>query len=173
MAPEQFVTGRSSVQSDVFALGLILYELASGRHPFHRPDAPEFQTIRATQFADPPNLREIVPDLPVELESVILRCLEKQPSARFASAADVREGLRTVMKALQLDSVGMPGDSISQLPAQGRLELEIARGREARHRHPLHARRAFPRVRQHRYIQTELHRRPALRQLRRLNGTGS
>jgi serine/threonine-protein kinase len=124
MAPEQFVTGRSSVQSDVFALGLILYELSSGRHPFHRPDAPEYQTIRAIQFADPPNLREIVPDMPVELESVILRCLEKQPSARFASAADVREGLRTVMKALQLDSVGMPGDSISQVPAQGRLELE-------------------------------------------------
>jgi serine/threonine-protein kinase len=124
MAPEQFVTGRSSVQSDVFALGLILYELASGRHPFHRSDAPEFQTIRAIQFADPPNLREIVPDLPVELESVILRCLEKQPSARFASAADVREGLRTIMKAMQLDSVGMPGDSISQVPAQGKLELE-------------------------------------------------
>jgi serine/threonine-protein kinase len=124
MAPEQFVTGRSSVQSDVFALGLILYELATGRHPFHRPDAPEFQTIRATQFADPPNLRDIVPELPVELESVILRCLEKQPSSRFSSAADVREGLRTVMKALQMDSVGMPGDSISQLPAQGRLELD-------------------------------------------------
>jgi serine/threonine-protein kinase len=124
MAPEQFVTGRSSVQSDVFALGLILFELASGRHPFHRPDAPEFQTIRALQFADPPNLREIVPEVPVELESVILRCLEKQPSARFSSAADVREGLRTVMKALQMDSVGMPGDSISQLPAQGRLDLE-------------------------------------------------
>jgi serine/threonine-protein kinase len=124
MAPEQFVTGRSSAQSDVFALGLILYELASARHPFHRPDAPEFQTIRALQFADPPNLREIVPELPVELESVILRCLEKQPSARFSSAADVREGLRTVMKALQLDSVGLPGDSVSQIPAQGRLEIE-------------------------------------------------
>jgi serine/threonine-protein kinase len=124
MAPEQFVTGRSSVQSDVFALGLILYQLVSGRHPFHRADQPEFQTIRATQFNDPPSLREAVPDLPVELESLILRCLEKQPSARFASAADVREALRTVMKALQLDSVGMPGDVISQLPAQGRLELE-------------------------------------------------
>jgi serine/threonine-protein kinase len=124
MAPEQFVTGRSSVQSDVFALGLILYELVTGRHPFRRADAPEFQTIRATQFADPPSLREIVPDLPVELESLILRCLEKQPSARFASAADVREALRTAMKALQLDSLPMPGDAISQLPAQGRLELE-------------------------------------------------
>jgi serine/threonine-protein kinase len=123
MAPEQFVTGRSSVQSDVFALGLILYELISGRHPFHRADQPEFQTIRATQFSDPPSLREAVPDLPVELESLVLRCLEKQPSARFASAADVREALRTVMKALQLDSVGMPSDSISQLPAQGLLEL--------------------------------------------------
>ena len=38
MAPEQFVTGQSSVQSDIFALGVILYELVSGRHPFARPD---------------------------------------------------------------------------------------------------------------------------------------
>jgi serine/threonine protein kinase len=79
MAPEQFVTGQSSVQSDIFALGLILYELATGRHPFHRPDAPDFQSIRAIQFAEPPSIREIAPHLPVELESVIFRCLEKQP----------------------------------------------------------------------------------------------
>jgi serine/threonine protein kinase len=63
MAPEQFVTGQSSVQSDIFAVGLILYEMASGRHPFHRPDAQEMQSIRAIQFAEPPPLREIVPDL--------------------------------------------------------------------------------------------------------------
>ena len=124
MAPEQFVTGRSSVQSDIFALGLILYELVTGRHPFHRPDAPEFQTIRATQYADPPSIREIAPNLPIELESVILRCLEKQPSARFASAADLRESLKTIMMALQLDSVHMPGDPMSLLPSQGRLQLE-------------------------------------------------
>ena len=125
MAPEQFVTGQSSVQSDIFALGLILYELVSGRHPFHRPDAPEFQSIRAVQFADPPMLREIVPDLPVELETVILRCLEKQPSARYASAADVREALRTVMKALRIDSAMMPGgDTVHHHGQQGRLGLE-------------------------------------------------
>ena len=75
MAPEQFVTGQSSVQSDIFALGLILYELATGRHPFHRPDAAEFQSIRAIQFADPPPLRELNPALPQELESVIFRWL--------------------------------------------------------------------------------------------------
>jgi len=124
MAPEQFVTGQSSVQSDIFALGLILYELATGRHPFHRPDAPEFQSIRAIQYADPPKLREIAPNLPVELESVILRCLEKQPSARYASAADVREALKTIMMAMQLDSALMPGDPMSLLPSQGRLPLD-------------------------------------------------
>jgi eukaryotic-like serine/threonine-protein kinase len=124
MAPEQFVTGQSSVQSDIFALGLILYELATGRHPFHRPDAAEFQSIRAIQFADPPSIREIAPTLPVELESVILRCLEKQPSARFSSAADVREALKTIMRSMQLDSVLLPADNVSLRPSQGRLPLD-------------------------------------------------
>lgn len=123
MAPEQFVTGQSSVQSDIFAFGLILYELATGRHPFHRPDAPDFQTIRATQFADPPALRKIAPDLPVELESVILRCLEKQPAARFASAADVRESLKTIMRSMQLDSALMPGgESLALAPSRRAIE---------------------------------------------------
>src|SRR6202021_2240229 len=124
MAPEQFVTGQSSVQSDIFALGLILYEMVSGRHPFHRPDAEEVHSIRAIQYAEPPALREIVPDLPVELESVILRCLEKQPSERYASAAELREGLKTIVKSLQLDSMLMPGEGASNMAVQHRLDME-------------------------------------------------
>ncbi len=124
MAPEQFVTGQSSVQSDIFALGLILYEMVSGRHPFHRPDAQELQSIRAIQYAEPPALREINPDLPVELESVILRCLEKQPSERYASAAELREGLKTIVKSLQLDSMLMPGEGAINMAAQQRLDME-------------------------------------------------
>jgi eukaryotic-like serine/threonine-protein kinase len=124
MAPEQFVTGQSSIQSDIFALGLILYEMASGRHPFHRPDAQELQSIRAIQFAEPPPLREIVPEISLELESVILRCLAKQPSERYASAAEVRESLKTIMKSLQLDSVVMPGEGAINMSAQQRLDME-------------------------------------------------
>ena len=124
MAPEQFVTGQSSVQSDIFALGVILYELVAGRHPFHRPDTPDFQSIRAIQFADPPSLREIVPSISVELEGTILRCLEKQPSARFASAADLRESLKTILKATQLAAVVVPGDTIASMPTQERLFRE-------------------------------------------------
>src|SRR6202453_4932681 len=82
MAPEQFVTGQSSVQSDLWALGVILYELSSGRHPFARPDGDEFQSIRAIQFSDPPPLDNIPP----ELTSVIFCCLQKTPAERYASA---------------------------------------------------------------------------------------
>jgi serine/threonine-protein kinase len=124
MAPEQFVTGQSSVQSDIFALGLILYELATGRHPFHRPEAPDFQSIRAIQFADPTPIRQINPNLPRELESVIFRCLEKQPAARFASAAELREALKTIMMAMHIDGVGLPGEAMSLLPSQRAAPLE-------------------------------------------------
>jgi eukaryotic-like serine/threonine-protein kinase len=124
MAPEQFVTGQSSVQSDIFAVGVILYEMVSGRHPFHRPDAQELQSIRAIQYAEPPSLREIVPGLTVELESVILRCLAKQPSERYGSAAELREGLRTIVKSLRLDSDILPGEGAIHMSQQQRLDME-------------------------------------------------
>ena len=119
MAPEQFVTGQSSVQSDVWALGVILYELASGRHPFARPDAEDFQAIRAIQFSDAPDLSEIVPDISAELKSVISTCLEKNPTSRYTSAGEVREALKTVMKALQIETGIIPGDAAANLPITG------------------------------------------------------
>jgi serine/threonine-protein kinase len=119
MAPEQFVTGHSSVQSDVWALGVILYELAGGRHPFARADAEDFQAIRAIQFLEPDDLSLIVPNISVELKSVIAACLEKNPGARTASAADVREGLKTIMKALRIETGIIPGDAAANLPATG------------------------------------------------------
>ncbi|MEZ2346081.1 protein kinase [Terriglobus sp. RCC_193] len=121
MAPEQFVTGQSSVQSDIFALGVVLYELLTGRHPFHRPDAPDFQSIRAIQFAEPPSIRGFAPNTPVELESTILHCLEKQPAARFASAVELRESLRTILKANELDSLVVPSAS---MPASASLDFK-------------------------------------------------
>jgi eukaryotic-like serine/threonine-protein kinase len=119
MAPEQFVTGQSSVQSDVWALGVILYELVSGRHPFVRPDAEDFQAIRAIQFSDPPDLNESVPGISVELKSVIATCLEKNPATRYTSAAEVREALKTIMKALQIETGVIPGEAAANLPTTG------------------------------------------------------
>jgi len=116
MAPEQFVTGHSSVQSDVWALGVILYELASGRHPFARPEAEDFNIIRAIQFSEPFDIVEIVRDISPELKSVIAACLEKTPASRYTSAAEVREALKTIMKALQIETGVIPGDAAANLP---------------------------------------------------------
>ncbi|MGA2569737.1 MAG: protein kinase [Terracidiphilus sp.] len=128
MAPEQFVTGQSSVQSDVWALGVILYELASGRHPFARPDAEDFQAIRAIQFQEPEDLSAFVPEISPELKSVIAACLEKNPGARTASAAEVRESLKTIMKALRIETGIIPGDAAASLPATGAAAEKRATG---------------------------------------------
>jgi serine/threonine-protein kinase len=119
MAPEQFVTGQSSVQSDIWALGVILYELASGRHPFALPDGEDFKVIRAIQYSDPDDLSLIVPAIPIELKSVIAHCLEKNPSARYSSAAEVREALKTVMKALRIEAGMLSVDAVANPPATG------------------------------------------------------
>jgi serine/threonine-protein kinase len=116
MAPEQFVTGQSSVQSDIWALGIILYELVSGRHPFARPDGDEFQAIRAIQYAPPLTFAECCAEVPAELENVIFRCLEKMPQERYSSSADVREALKTIMKVLQIETGIIPGDAAASLP---------------------------------------------------------
>ncbi len=119
MAPEQFVTGQSSVQSDVWALGVILYELASGRHPFVMPDAEDFQAVRAIQFQEPADLDLVVPAVSPELKSVIAGCLEKIPASRYASAAEVREALKTIMKALRIETGVIPGEAAANLPTTG------------------------------------------------------
>jgi serine/threonine protein kinase/tetratricopeptide (TPR) repeat protein len=128
MAPEQFVTGQSSVQSDIWALGVVLYELIGGQHPFARVDAEDFQAVRSIQFFDPPDLEAFVPGISPELKSVIATCLEKNPSRRYASAAQVREALRTIMKSRQMDAGIIPGEAAARLPVSAAEEEKRSAG---------------------------------------------
>ncbi len=91
MAPEQ-ITGRGvSVQSDIYSLGLVLFELFTGHKAFDAETIDEFAELH--QNAQPPVPSQFVRDIPPEVERIILQCLEKDPAARPASALIVAAAL--------------------------------------------------------------------------------
>lgn len=118
MAPEQFVTLRSSKQSDIFALGIILYEITTGKHPFLFADRGEEQElIRAIRSMKPTEPKELNPDIPTTFNNLILKALEKQPTNRFESVAGLHGALKTLMKTMDFEKGMIPGESSALLPS--------------------------------------------------------
>jgi nucleotide-binding universal stress UspA family protein len=87
ISPEQVLGVRTDPRSDVFALGCILYQLATGELPFGRPTTPA--GLRKRLFRDPVPPRALVPPLPEWLQEVLLKALEPAADARHASAAQL------------------------------------------------------------------------------------
>jgi WD40 repeat protein/tRNA A-37 threonylcarbamoyl transferase component Bud32 len=90
-APEQALHGKADARTDVYGLGALLYHLLTGRPPFQGPtlDAILVQLLEN----DPLSPRRLNPSVPRDLETICLKCLLKQPEARYSTACEVEKDL--------------------------------------------------------------------------------
>jgi len=108
MSPEQAKGGTVDRRTDIFALGIMLYRIATGGHPFLDDD--DIKTLRniITRPAMPPRVKN--PSCSVALEKVILRALQKDPAKRYQTAAELEADIEGVMAAtggiVSIDEVG-------------------------------------------------------------------
>ena len=104
MAPEALQDGKADERSDIFSLGVVLYEMTVGYPPF---DAPEFVTIIRKIISDDPVLPSRLANVPLELEAILLKTLHKDPGSRFQTMNDLRSALMAVPVKKASKTTGM------------------------------------------------------------------
>ncbi len=116
MAPEQVRSHDLDARADVYALGILLYELLTGRVPFQ--SASTFEVMQA-HLQTPPPPPSTFAELPPELEQIVLRALEKSPDDRFPSAAALHDALHALAlpePSLDLRRPTVPETPVPQTP---------------------------------------------------------
>ncbi len=99
LSPEQARGERLTASSDLYSLGVVMFEMLAGRPPFVGPTAVSIAMQHASTY--PPPLHQFNANVPPAVEKIVTRALEKEPEDRFLSAAEMQQALRHCAKALQ------------------------------------------------------------------------
>ena len=91
MAPEQIKGKRGDQRTDIYSLGAILYEMLTGQVPFQGPNV--YAVMNARLVGDPPAPRSLNPEVPPEVEEIVLHAMERDPFKRYHSAAEMKKEL--------------------------------------------------------------------------------
>jgi serine/threonine protein kinase len=115
MSPEQCQSKPLDSRSDIYSLGVVLYELAVGFRPFQIKDFAEAYNKHVNVPPTPP--RQVRPDLPPAVEEVILRCIAKRPDDRYATAAELAIALHRTLGQVGNEPFIVPAPVIPAPPA--------------------------------------------------------
>jgi len=113
MSPEQVQGLEADPRSDIFSLGVILYEMATGRRPFEGANSSALIASILRDTPVPPT--RLNPELPLRLGRIISTCLEKDPAGRWSSAAELRRSLENLRSDLSEDTHALDR-SVAVLP---------------------------------------------------------
>src|SRR5215470_511263 len=102
LSPEQARGETLTASSDLYSLGVVMFEMLTGRPPFVGPTAVSIAMQHAT--ANPPPLRQFNPHVPRSVEQIVIRALQKEPEDRFHSAAEMQQALRQCARELPAQS---------------------------------------------------------------------